>query len=293
MILLYVLGYYLRKSMKFLSIALSLLAFINLSSMELPDEFFIKQRFFNIPTTFDIKTDTEKLFIIESEIFSLLPQYYLKDTSQNLIATSRMHFFPFLARFDLMDNENNFLGTVEQDLTFVYPHYSFFSATRKKLATAKMNFWDTKLTIKDGRDEHIIAILSRPYFHIINKWTVKILDPLAIGEKGIHPHAFMTLIAYQVHCDRRKNVEMLDTSVEIIKIIDRIDLSVKKEECEQFLDNYRSLYEEAEPTQADFDYIESLDVSYENIEVLFDSDELTVEQKRALWLMLENLLSKD
>lgn len=262
-------------------------AFSNICAMDLPEEFSINQRYLHLATTFEIETETEKLGSIEREIFSLLPEYYLKDASQNIVATARMHFFPYLARFDVTDNEQNLIGTVEQDLTFVYRNFSIFSPARKKLASAKMNFWNTQLTIKDGGDDHIIAVLSRPFLRFYNNnWTVKILDPLSIHPNRIHPHTFMTLIAFQVHYDCKKKADIIKTSLDVsIEIHKTLDPEESK------LDDYRALFEEADPTQVDFDYIESLDISVETIEVLFDSNDLTIEQKKALWMMLEEKLT--
>lgn len=59
--------------------------------------------------------------------------------------------------FDILDGNDQPLGTVEQRLLHFLPTFENFSPSSQKLAKAKLNFWGTTYTVTYPIDDHVIA----------------------------------------------------------------------------------------------------------------------------------------
>lgn len=292
-------------------LSVSLFADINKT---LPDEFFVTERWISWSTTFDIESQTETFGTVHRKIFSLMPEYHLKDADQNLLAKGRMRFFSFMITFDLTDFNDNEIGSVEEKFTFFYPTFTIRAPNGRRLGEASMNFWGTQYTIRDPFDHHPIAVLFRPFFRLKNNWTVQIKDHNAFNKDNIHPHMLLTLIAFQVDYEYWKALEeeididdkpfIFYKSINKTKAIDENVVNSESEnEAREFkkrLENYRLLFEGIEPNEKDFQLIELMDnftdfkefnIEFSNLlEGLLLCDELTESQKAALFIMLEKRL---
>src|SRR5436305_1534482 len=70
------------------------------SLSEIPEKFYLKQRWFSWTTTFDVETDRLKLGTINRKLLSWTVEYNFYDFNELLLANARMRFFSFGAIFD-------------------------------------------------------------------------------------------------------------------------------------------------------------------------------------------------
>ncbi len=209
-----------KKIIQTLVICPLLLASSFLSADQLPNEFTVTERWLSWTTTFDIETTEGMLGTVHRSPYSLVPEYHLMDNQENLMAKARMRFLSLLTVFDVEDQYRNSIGSVQQQFTFFFPTIKIISPTGRYLGQAVLNFWGTTYTVSDPTDGHTIAEISRPFLRLKSNWTVKIIDQAAISEKNIHPHLFLTLIAFQVDkeywdAERRRREAAHDYDVDI------------------------------------------------------------------------------
>lgn len=261
-------------------------------SLKVPDHFSVTERFFSLTTTFDLQTDEEPLGTVYRKFFSLTPEYHLVSPQEEFLAKARMRFWGLGACFDITDHQNRPLGSVYQSFSWCFPTFEISSPSSEVLAQAAENFWATKWTMKNPQTEEIIATFSRPFFWWKKDWTVQIEDPLFLNENQIHPHLFLTLLAFQVDRNQWKSY---------IHLLDIYPMNL------QYAD-YLTEVPDADPSEEDFYFIESLVEKMETelsnheeetrgaiilsylIEAL-TTDELTLNQKAALKVMLEQRLT--
>lgn len=175
------------------------LNFVN--SMELPEEFFVKQRWFSFTNHFDIETKQLKLGCVHRKLLSLTPQYLLHDYNDRLQAYAKMRFFAFGAIFDVYDEFDSRIGIVEERIFTFFPTFDMYSTTGFHIAKAKMNFWGTIYTITDPLSERVVATLSRSFFRLRDNWTVNIIDPGFCQERHLDPRFFIVVMAFQTDLD--------------------------------------------------------------------------------------------
>ena len=262
---------------------------------QLPSEFYVKERIRSLTTTFDIESKEEVLGTVHRKIFSLMPEYHLKDPKGCMLAKARMRFWSLITVFDVVD-ENDFpIGSVNEQFSWFLPSFSIVSADAKKLANADLNFWGTKWTLKDPVTDRDIAVLSRAFFRLKNNWTVKIVDESKFHAKHIHPQLLMTLMAFQVDREywealSRNHNEKSQVSFKDVK-------AGMNQAFQKRLEPYRLELSEVEPTEKDYLFVEAYPETFQGIsgdklaEVLIDelkADHLTEGQKAALFIMLED-----
>ncbi|MCB1113641.1 MAG: hypothetical protein KDK62_02680 [Chlamydiia bacterium] len=262
---------------------------------QLPSEFYVKERIRSLTTTFDIESKEEVLGTVHRKIFSLMPEYHLKDPKGCMLAKARMRFWSLITVFDVVD-ENDFpIGSVNEQFSWFLPSFSIVSADAKKLANADLNFWGTKWTLKDPVTDRDIAVLSRAFFRLKNNWTVKIVDESKFHAKHIHPQLLMTLMAFQVDREywealSRNHNEKSQVSFKDVK-------AGMNQAFQKRLEPYRLELSEVEPTEEDYLFVEAYPETFQGIsgdklaEVLIDelkADHLTEGQKAALFIMLED-----
>ncbi len=163
-----------------------------------PDEFFVKEHWLSMTTSYDIETRTQKLGTLYRKFFSFLLTYDFYDPFDNKIAYARSKFFSFTAHFDVYDNFENYLGAADERLFSFFPTFDIYDRDGyTKLAKASMNFWGTTFTIYDPVTNQEMAHMSRPFFRLKNDWTFHVTDREMFDHKGIDPRVLMTVIAFQ------------------------------------------------------------------------------------------------
>lgn len=279
-----------------------------------PDEFYVKERFFSLTTTFDIETKTEKLGTVYRKFLSLMPEYHLESPQEQLLAVGTMRFWSIFLTFDITDHRCMPLGSVNQRLSWFYPTFEVFSPFQQKLAEAELNFWETKWTITDPIDGHVIAVISRPFFRLKSDWTVNIYDQSSVSEYKIHPHLLLTLIAFQVDRENWEAWEdILDGDGKGIshKLLAERSTFLSQthylEALNQRLELDMPILKGLAPTDEDFLFVESLadekkpmdsslseearfQATADRLFSYLSSDELTQKQKAALYKMLQHRL---
>ncbi len=265
----------------------------------LPEELFVNEKVFSWTTSFEIKTrEGLKLGTVYRKIFSWTPEYHLIDNDEQLLAKATMQFWSFGATFDVTDYRGLALGTVEEKLTWFFPTFAINAPSGQHLAEAQLSFWETQYRVTDARDGHLIATFSRPFFRLYNNWTVQIVDPAAIHENNIHPQMFLTLMAFQVDKEYWEQSQGMLMSK---NISDKNEKRTFLNEFRSNLENYHDMVYGNEPTDQDFIDIQSFTEGFASTESeakemlvnlleLFESEQLTLKQKAALYLMLENKL---
>lgn len=283
------------------------LSSLNAELINVPNEFSVKEQFFSWSTSFNIETNNELIGTVHRKIFSWTPEYHLKNTQSELLAVAKMRFWSFWRTFDVTNTEGLFLGSVNQKLSWFFPTFEIRSSNDYLLANAELNFWKTTWTITDPIDNHTIATLSRPFFRFKSDWDVKIYDMIAFSEKGIHPHMFLTLMAFQVDREYWQAINNNNSTFN-----NSLAFAISKNETlEKYtpeLENFREILNDIEPSEEDFLFIETL-VTNETIdpslpeEIRYEetfnsllnhltSDQLTKQQKAALFLLLDYTLQR-
>lgn len=287
-----------------------------LLSFEMPAQFFVKQHWFSWTTTFDIESKDSKFGTVQRKILSLTPQYLFYDVNDQLQARAKMRFFSLGATFDIYDAEDVYLGKVDQRLLTFFSTFDLYRYDGYHAATAKLNFWGTKYTVKDPKTKEIIAVLRRSFFRLKDNWTVDVINTSLLAEKQIDPSMFVLVMAFQTDRDYwskqgdQNGSHGINNCVEMQKIYHRLE----KYRCE--LEEYRSSLISFEPNDADIEqlemfvenhfsaecdwYDEDFDPEMHLVKIkekriglllpLLYSEELTIQQKSALFLFLEEEL---
>ncbi|CAM4504775.1 MAG: hypothetical protein LEGION0403_FIIPPAGN_01914 [Legionella sp.] len=163
-----------------------------------PDEFYVKEHWLSMTTSYDIETQTQKLGTLYRRFFSFLLTYDFYDPFDNKIAYARSTFFSFNAHFDVYDDFENYLGAADERLFSFFPTFDIYDRDGyTRLAKASMNFWGTTFTIYDPVTSKEMAYMSRSFFRLKNDWTFHVTDREVFDHKGIDPRVLMTVIAFQ------------------------------------------------------------------------------------------------
>ena len=72
----------------------------NVGASQLPDEFYVTERWLSWTTTFDIETKAEKLGTVHRKFFVLTPEYHLHNIEDQL-TTKKVENHPILANLQL------------------------------------------------------------------------------------------------------------------------------------------------------------------------------------------------
>ncbi|NGX53097.1 MAG: hypothetical protein KR126chlam5_01405 [Candidatus Anoxychlamydiales bacterium] len=99
---------------------------------DIPEKFYIKERWLSLTTTFDIKDDNQNLGIVYRKFFSLLPEYHLEDVYGQFQAKARMRFFALGAKFDIYEPLAKFM-TKKLFITFFLKNSIFREDLAKKI----------------------------------------------------------------------------------------------------------------------------------------------------------------
>lgn len=261
-------------------------------TMTLPEQFYVRQRWYSWANVFDIETDTLKIGTVTRKLFSWTARYTFNNTQGEIEAEAHRQFFSWGAVFDVIDRQEKRLGKIVEKPYSFFPTFEIISPSGEKLAEARMNFWGTKYVLLAASDHQRIASLSRPFFRR-DEWTIQIDDVSVIGDEKIDPRLFVTLMALQTDMElwsdyeRSTSTEQLSPEkVSVCKAIDE-ELALLAPYCEAYASNV--------PEEKDFTFIEqqlvaSSEDPLQDAHLLLDGQELTPEQKSALCEMVQRTL---
>lgn len=177
-----------------------------LFAFDLPDEFYVTERWVSFTRGFDIETPQFRLGTVFRKFWSLLPCYEFCEKEEKAIACAKMRFLTFGAVFDVVDcATEKLIGTVEEEVFTWYPTFRIYSATGEKLAVAEMNFWGTTYELMDPFSKTVFATLKRSFFRLKDDWKATITDRKLFDSKKIDPLLFITLMAFQTDADHWKS----------------------------------------------------------------------------------------
>lgn len=268
----------------------------------LPDEFFIVQRFVSLTLALDIKSKDFKMGTVYRKFWSFSTRYDFYDSFDLLQAKAKSQSFSWLHIFDVTDANDQPIGKVEQRFNPLFPTFDLLSASQEKLATAKMNFWGTRYTLKDPVTKGIIATISRSFLRLRDYWTVNITDQELFQSKNIDHRLFITVAAFQTDMDRKSNANLLSNK--------KLQAELKTIYATP---NLLPSIQNAEPQEEDFEKVVFLveqavngeiDTSNERYEetttlkflqalhALQDSDTLTQQEKNAAAILLQEKLEQ-
>ena len=255
--------------MKFFRIFLFLIGIALVSKVEalppLPDEFYVRERWFALSFTLDIESTTAKFGTVHREFWRLRTIYDFYDTEGNLQAKAKIRWLSLGAVFDVEDSDGVSLGQVDERLLTFFSTFDIISPSKEILATAKLNFWGTKYTIRDPLSKEVIATLSRPYIRLVDNWTVRITNPDLFALKKIDPRLFITVMAFQtdrgawstdelvIELNGRQNMVepptclagVEPTEQDFIAVVDRIESIVgESEDVDRYVEILEALFED-------------------------------------------------
>jgi uncharacterized protein YxjI len=294
------------KLLSFFVILLSTISCYLSALVEVPSEFFIKQRWLSWTTAFDVETRSQKIGSVHRRFLSLTVEYDFYDYHEVLQANARMRIFSFGAIFDVTDPTGNYLGTINERIFTFFPTFDILSADGEILTTAKMNFWGTKYDLRDPVTDRVFAKLYRPFIRFKDDWTVQVTDRSLLSHKGVDPRLFIIVAAFQTDMDFwRAQLNNTETKGKCISFSNETILSLKER-----LAAYPSSFKDVEPTEKDVanvdqfieEYLSNQNSTIDSEEnrilkgidlliPLLDGDELTVSQKSALFLMMDGALT--
>lgn len=185
----------------FLALGLTASAFAHSDSILLPTEFTVSERWLSWTSDFDIETREYKLGYVHRKLLTLNLTYEFYNVYDQLEAEARLRWFSWGATFDVTDALKRKLGTVEERIFTFFPTFDIISPEHQILATAKLNFWGTKYTLKDPGTRLEIATLSRPFFRLKDDWTVTITNAQLFEMKQIDPRLFILVMVFQTDRD--------------------------------------------------------------------------------------------
>jgi uncharacterized protein YxjI len=175
---------------------------VHAANIEVPEQFFVNQRYLSWTTSFDIETPDSTIGTVHRRLLSLLhTQYDFYDFEEQLQATAQTRFWALGVIFDVTDGEGKLLGCVRQQLLSFFPTFEILSPSGQILAVAEMNFWGTTYLVKDASALQKMATLSRSFFRLRDNWSVTIDDPELFKKMQIDPRLFITLMAFQTDFD--------------------------------------------------------------------------------------------
>lgn len=193
----------------------------------LPYEFFIDERFLSLASSFDVFTDLQPIATAQKQLFRESTCFDIKTDKDELLATTRAHFFSWGMIAEVYNSHGNEIGRIHEEVFRILPwcEYKVYNHEGRIKAIAKMNFLGTILYLTHPEDESILyATISRPLIKIIRDyWTVQIHDPQIFESGVIDPRLLITLAIYQTDKDNRdhyrniflgeirKELELFDT----------------------------------------------------------------------------------
>ena len=176
-------------------------------ALELPSEFTIREEFFSLTTSLDIKADDKSFGTVSQKILSLTRAFRYTDATGVCIAEARSRILSWGSHVDVTDCSGAKIGGIKEQviksLFKVHTTYSILDAADREVAVStKVEWISTFLELTKPTGEQI-ATLQRPWLSIpTDRWTVKITDKAAVD-----PRLIVMIAAYKTSVDnaRRKD----------------------------------------------------------------------------------------
>ncbi len=172
----------------------------------LPNQFTIRERFFSLTDTFDLKAGNQKLGTLTEKFFSLTKSFLYDDSSGRCAAKARARFFSWGTRIDVANCQGQKIGSIKENvfksLLKVYTVYSILDAHDREIAKSRKTEWISTDVVLRRKDGGLIAELRRPWLNVfVDKWTVRVQDARAVDSRLI-----VMIAAYKtsVDNDRRR-----------------------------------------------------------------------------------------
>lgn len=306
-----------KKTIFTLALACSLLSNSMMNAIGVPDEFFVKQRWFAWTSTFDIETKSLKLGTVNRKLFSWsLYQYDFYNVDEELQASAKMRWMAWDITFDITDADEQSLGRVERKFTWFYPTYQMISPKNVIQAEASLNFWCTTYTVSDPTTQTVIATMHRNFFRLKDDWTVTIHDQQLFEENEIDPRFFIVVMAFQSDLEAMRRFHNSNSmNNPQVHVQPGKDTTMKDQMIALYnqLEKYRYVVERNEPSDEDVEAVDRivseimdqknhctekcaspityLKRGFKILLPMFESDELSPSQKSALFLMMEQFLN--
>ncbi len=273
---------------------------------QMPDQFTVTERFFSLTSTFDIESSHFKLGKVHRKLLSLKLEYDFYDNDEMLQAKARMRWLSWGATFDITDGLDVPMGRVEQRIFTFFPTFDIISPVEQKQATAKLNFWGTKYTLRDPVTEREMATISRPFFSFFyDCWTVDILDHYLMAEKNINPAMFILIAAFQTDRDNWRRQQQVQDEIErqnkknrgyagsLVTADSQADESM--ELLQQQLASLQGNFEDVEVTHADLEKVDHLVQNFpfneESLAELSDNERMIEGMNQLVPLLSDDQLS--
>lgn len=253
-----------KKLILFLSLTLSLSplsAETPLDETELPQEFYVQERFISLMRTFDVHSKDQLFGTATKTFFAMTPTYTLRDPWGQTLAEARERFFSLLKQVDVVDAQGQSLGKLEAEFNLLWRTFRLLDRNQKIIARGQLNFWETCYTFFDPLDEsRVIATVSRPFFNFFgHSWTVKIEEEYRELLCAENPWLFTLIAIYQTDSERT-NQQMQRRGIhkgETLQKITEGNLEILHNLVCQ-LNQYGDLYQDLEPSFEDVTYVEKL-----------------------------------
>jgi len=177
---------------------------------KIPQSFSIRERFFSLTDSFDLKDAEGKRFgRISEHLISLTKSFTYTDGEGKKLAHARAKFFALGSTVIVEDGEGRKIGTIKEDiiksLLKVYTHYRILDARDNVVATSeKVEVLSTQILLRDTSGR-IVAELRRGFaenlFRLTDRWDVRIYD-----SESVDPRLLVMIAAFKtsVDNDRRK-----------------------------------------------------------------------------------------
>ncbi len=130
----------------------------------------LEERIFSLQSTFDV------YFQEKSAIISRMGDTLEMKEGEKTLATANLSLsFPLYYLNVNIEQESQLLAKIEQTDELFYPwaSFCFYANNGEKIATAEMNFLQTRFSIRDVKTDELIAELERPPVCLFStNWTV-------------------------------------------------------------------------------------------------------------------------
>ena len=226
-----------------------------------------------------------------------------------------MRWFSWGPIFDVTDADEQPLGRVEERFSWFFPTFEIISAANIIQAQATLNFLGTTYTISDPLSKLTIATMHRNFIRLKDDWKVKIIDRELYEQKNIDPRLFIVVMAFQSDMDDIKSESKSNYQAKSMKkITEHGDGQDRMNALRAQLEYYRDLSMATVPTEEDFESVDRmvtwkmneensfstgeeskityLERGFAALIPIFEENELSPDQKAALFVMLEKVLDR-
>ena len=174
---------------------------------EFPSEFTIREEFFSLTTSLDVKAGGKDFGTVSQKLLSLTRSFRYTDAAGACLAEARSRILTWGSHVDVTDCSGTKIGGIKEQvfksLFKVHTTYSILDAADRVVAVStKVEWISTFLEMTKPTGEQV-ATMQRPWLSIpTDRWTIKIVDKTAVD-----PRLIVMIAAYKTSVDnaRRKD----------------------------------------------------------------------------------------